>query len=131
VTVPPPKPRSASGFFKFTPRSETDKPTAIVAVYVELDESLKKVTECRIVVGAVGPKTYRCFAAEQEVKDAKGPDRIDIPSVARTATGEFDVIEDASGPAWYKKQTTAVCIRHLLMETIEKALSGGRERRAD
>ena len=128
VTVPPPKPRSASGFFKFTPRSETDKPTAIVAVYVELDASLKKVIECRIVVGAVGAKTYRCFAAEEEVKKAEGPGRIDVASVARTATGEFEVIEDASGPAWYKKQTTAVFIRHLLLKTIEKATKAGGQR---
>lgn len=128
VTVPAPKPRSASGFYKFTPRSETDKPTAIVAVYVELDASLKKVVECRIVVGAVGPKTYRCLAAEEEVKKAEGLDRINVRAVARKATEEFEVIEDASGPAWYKKQTTGLFIRHLLMKTMEKATSGEKER---
>lgn len=128
VTVPAPRPRSSSGFCKFTARSETDKPTAIVAVYVELDSSLKKVVECRIVVGAVGPKTYRCFAAEELVKNAEGQGRIDYAAVARKSTEEFEVIEDASGPAWYKKQTTGVFVRDLLMKTVEKGMMGERAR---
>ncbi len=127
VTVPVPKPRSASGFHKFTPRSETDKPTAIVAVYVELDASLKNFIECRIAIGAVGPKTYRCPAAEDRVKKSGGPDAIDFDAVVRTATEEFEVIEDANGPAWYKKQTTGFFIRKLLKETIESAARGGTE----
>ena len=125
VTVPVPKPRSSSGFHKFTPKSETDKPTAIVAVYVELDADLKKVVECRIAVGASGPKTYRCPEAEEEVKRSQGLDAIDFNAVVRTATEEFEVIEDANGPAWYKKQTSGFFIRCLLKETIETAARRG------
>ncbi len=128
VTVPVPKPRSASGFYKFTPRTKTDKPAAIVAVYAELDVPLRNVVECRIAVGAVGPKTYRCLRAEEQVKASRGLDAIDFDAVVRTATQEFEVIEDANGPAWYKKQTTGVFLRHLLVETIEDAKRGGRGR---
>lgn len=128
VTVPVPNPRSATGFYKFTPKSETDKPTAIVAVYVELDEPLRSVVECRIAVGAVGPKTYRCLGAEEQVRKSRGLDAIDFDAVVRTASGEFEVIEDANGPAWYKKQTTGVFLRHLLVETTEEAKRGGRAR---
>jgi carbon-monoxide dehydrogenase medium subunit len=125
VTVPPPKPRSASCFYKFTTRSETDKPTAVVAAYVELDPSMRKVDECRIVVGAIGPKTYRCFGAEEEVKAAGGTERLRFEEIAERASQEFEVIEDANGPAWYKKQTTAVIIRDVLKKTVDLAKGGG------
>lgn len=125
VTVPPPKPKSATGFFKFTTRSETDKPAAVVAVHVELDPSMKKVADCRIAVGAVGPKTYRCFEAEEMVKSAVGVGSIDFAGVAKRASEEFEVIEDANGPAWFKKQTTSVIIRDLLAKTVASAKKGG------
>ena len=125
VIVPPPKPRSGTGFFKFTTRSETDKPTAVVAVSVELDPSKKRVTDCRIVVGAVGPKTYRCLGAEELVKSADETGTIDYAAVAKKATEEFEVIEDANGPEWFKKQTTGVIIRDLLAKTVGQALKGG------
>jgi len=125
VTVPPPKPRSASCFYKFTTRSETDKPTAVVAAYVELDPSMKKVEECRIVVGAVGPKTFRCLRAEEQVKAAKGAGLVDFGEVAKIASQEFEIIEDANGPLWYKRQTTAVIIRDVLKRTV--GLATGRE----
>ncbi len=125
VTVPPPKPRTASGFRKFTTRSETDKPTAVVAATVELDPPMKRVADCRIVVGAVGPKTYRCFGAEELVKSAEGARSIDFSAVSKKATEEFEVIEDANGPEWFKKQTTAVIIRDLLAKTVDQALGGG------
>ncbi len=125
VTVPAPRPRSAAGFYKFTTRSETDKPTAVVAVNVELDPTMMKVADCRIAVGAIGPKTYRCFEAEKMVKSAVGVDAMNYAGVARRALDEFEVIEDANGPAWFKKQTTAVIIRDLLSETIAAAKKGG------
>ena len=126
VTVPPPKPRSASGFYKFTPRSQSDKPVAIVAVHVELDAPLKKLVDCRIVVGAVGPKAYRCFEAEKEAKKTE-TDSIDFAEVARIASQEFEVIEDINGPSWYKKQTTAAIIKDLLLKTVETGVAKGKE----
>ncbi len=124
VTVPPPKPRSAACFYKFTTRSETDKPAAVVAVGVELDTSMEKVTDCRIAVGAVGPKAYRCFEAEKLVKSAGGVDSIDFTAIAKRATEEFEVIEDANGPTWFKKQTTAVIIRDVLAKAVASARGG-------
>ncbi len=125
VTVPPPKPRTATGFYKFTTRSETDKPTAVVAVTIELDPPMKRVADCRIVVGAIGPRTYRCFGAEELVKATDGVRAIDFAAVAKKATEEFEVIEDANGPEWFKKQTTGVIIRDLLAKTVGQALGGG------
>ncbi len=124
VTVPPPRPRSASCFHKFTTRSETDKPTAVVATYVQLDPSMKEVEDCRIVVGAVGPKTYRCFRAEEAVKSSGGTEKISFEQAAATAASEFEVIEDANGPEWYKRQVTSVIIRDLLKKTVEQAKTG-------
>ena len=125
VTLPPPKARTATGFCKFTTRSETDKPTAVVAVTVELDPLKKRVTDCRIVVGAIGPKTYRCFGAEELVKAAREAKVIDFSAASAKATEEFEVIEDANGPEWFKKQTTAVIIRDTLAKTVDEALGGG------
>jgi len=125
VTVPPPKPRSATCFRKFTTRSETDKPTAVVAVTVELDPQMRRVSGCRIAVGAIGPKTYRCFEAEKMVKSARGVDDLDYAGAAKRASDEFEVIEDANGPAWFKKQTTAVIIRDVLADAVGSAKKGG------
>ncbi len=124
VTVPPPKPRSASRFYKFTIRSETDKPAAVVAASVELDASMERVSHCRIAVGAVGPKTYRCYEAEKLVESAGGVGEVDFTAVAKRASEEFEVIEDANGPAWFKKQTTAVIIRDVLAESVASARGG-------
>ncbi len=127
VTVPPPRPRSASCFYKFTTRSETDKPTAVVAAYLQLDPSMKKAEDCRIVVGAVGPKTYRCFRAEEAVKSAESIGKTQFEEAAKTAVDEFEVIEDANGPAWYKKQVTSVIIREVLEKATNLAMGGRRE----
>ena len=125
VTVPPPRPRSAAGFRKFTTKSESDKPTATVAIYVQLDKRKKKVEYCRVVVGAVGPRTFRCPGAEEVVLGAKDIDSVDYSEVARVASSEFEAMDDAYGPEWYKKQVSASIIRELTAETISMARSGG------
>ncbi len=125
VTVPPPRPGSRTEFRKFTARSETDKPTAVVAVNVVLDAQGGRVTDCRIVVGAVGPKAYRCREAEELVKGARETRDIDLAAVAAKAKEEFEVIEDANGPEWFKKQITAVIIGELLERAMGLAPKGG------
>jgi aerobic carbon-monoxide dehydrogenase medium subunit len=125
VTVPAPKPRSSSGFYKFTTRSATDKPTATVAVCIELDPSMKRVYDCRIAVGATGPKTYRCSRAEEMVKAASGTDNIDFAAVGKKASQEIEIIEDADGPEWYKRQTTAVIVGDVLRKVVGGATRRG------
>lgn len=125
VTVPPPRPRSCSRFYKFTTRSVTDKPTATVAVNVQLDPSMRKVDDCRIVVGATGPKTYRCFGAEEMVKTAGSAEGVDFGAVGLKASEEIEVIEDADGPEWYKRKTTSVIVRDVLKKAVEQAIGSG------
>ncbi|MCL5068040.1 MAG: xanthine dehydrogenase family protein subunit M [Thaumarchaeota archaeon] len=118
VTIPPPKPNSACSFYKFTPKSETDKPTSTVATYIQLDSSLNKVVDCRIVVGAVGPKTFRCPNAEEFVKNVKDIDELDFAKVTELASEEFEVMDDLYGPSWYKKKVTRTIIRDALKKTL-------------
>lgn len=124
VIVPPPSPRSATKFFKFTTKSESDKPTATVAVSVELDEGLRRIARCMIVVGAVGPRTYRCPEAERMIESAEAIASIDYFAVARAASAEFEAMDDAYGPEWYKKQVATSIIRDLVAETVEAAARG-------
>jgi aerobic carbon-monoxide dehydrogenase medium subunit len=125
VTVPPPKPRSASVFHKFTTRAESDKPTSTVAIYVELDRSLKRVSDCRIVVGAVGPRTFRCPKAEGMMKAESDASRAEFAAVAKVASEEFEPMDDLYGPAWYKKQVTTSLIRDSLKEAVDAAKKVG------
>ena len=128
VTIPPPKPNSACSFYKFTPKSETDKPTSTVATYLQLDSSLNKVVDCRIVVGAVGPKTFRCPNAEEFVKNVKGIAELDFAKVAELASEEFEVMDDLYGPSWYKKKVTKTIIRDALKKTLSTIAGEARSR---
>jgi aerobic carbon-monoxide dehydrogenase medium subunit len=125
VTIPPPKSKSSCSFVKFTTKSATDKPTSTVAIYIELDDSLKRAVEARIVVGAVGPKTFRCPEAESRIKGSPNVFSIDCSKVAKVASGEFEAMDDLYGPAWYKKKVTESIIRDTLMHTIEAARKRG------
>ncbi|MDG6997397.1 MAG: xanthine dehydrogenase family protein subunit M [Nitrososphaerota archaeon] len=124
VTIPPPRPNSACSFYKFTPKSDTDKPTSTVATYLQLDPVLKKALDCRIVVGAVGPKTFRCPNAESFVKSAENVSTLDCAKVAELASDEFEVMDDLYGPSWYKKRVTKTIIRDALKNTIETITRG-------
>ncbi|HKW05462.1 MAG TPA: xanthine dehydrogenase family protein subunit M, partial [Nitrososphaerales archaeon] len=120
ISIPPPRPRSAVTFYKFTTKSETDKPTATVAVYLESEERSEKITECRIVVGAVGPVTSRCKNAENLVKKAQNFSSIDYSDVAEAASEEIEVMDDLYGPSWYKKQVTKSILIDSLKQAVEK-----------
>jgi carbon-monoxide dehydrogenase medium subunit len=118
VTIPPQRPRSACSFYKFTTKSKTDKPTSTVSVYLEADSNLTRAVDARIVVGAVGPKTYRCRRAEESVKDAPEFDSLNYEKIAQEASEEFEVMEDVYGPASYKKKVTISIIRDALKKTV-------------
>lgn len=123
VSVPPPRPRSACAFYKFAPKSSTDKPASTVAVYAEGDAQLRMVTDCRIVVGAVGPKVYRCSGAERVVKDSPLT-AVDFRKVAEVAGEEFEVMDDLYGPGWYKKRVTKSIIADTLRNVISQIRAG-------
>lgn len=121
IIIPPPKPRSECTFFKFTQKSETDKPTSVVAIYLQADEKKRKALDCRLVVGAVGPKTYRCTKAEEIVKSQELAS-LDFKKISEVASEEFEVIDDLYGPSWYKKQVTQSIIDDTLRRTVELIL---------
>ncbi|MCL5067719.1 MAG: xanthine dehydrogenase family protein subunit M [Thaumarchaeota archaeon] len=137
ISLPPPKPKSACTFNKFTTKSETDKPTSTVATYLQMDSAMKKIVDCRIVVGAVGPKTYRCPNAENFAK-VQSVSELDCAKTADLAAEEFEVMDDLYGPSWYKKpvvdepygpswykkQVTKTIIRDSLNKTIN-VITGG------
>lgn len=124
IALPPPKPNSACTFNKFTTKSETDKPTSTVATYLELDAAKNKIVDCRIVVGAVGPKTYRCPNAENSVKNAISASELDCSKAAALAAEEFEVMDDLYGPSWYKKQVTRTIVRDSLKKTVDTITRG-------
>lgn len=117
IIVPPPMPSSTCTFFKFTQKSETDKPTSVVAIYLQSDPKKTRAQECRIVVGAVGPKTFRCKRAEEYVK-SHDFSTIGYSNVSNLASEEFEVMDDLYGPSWYKKQVTKTIIEDSLRKSI-------------
>jgi carbon-monoxide dehydrogenase medium subunit len=117
ITIPPPGQGSFCSFFKFTTKSRTDKPTSTVAVYLEPNQKLTKIERSRIVVGAVGPKTYRCKKAEAFVENSN-LNSLNCSKAAEIASEEFETMDDLYGPSWYKKRVTQSIIRDELKKAV-------------
>lgn len=123
ISVPPPRPGGVCSFYKFTPKSSTDKPTSTVAVYIEGNSGGGRAAACRIVVGAVGPRVYRCVKAEKAVMDTPLV-AVDSKRVAGIAGEEFEVMDDLYGPGWYKKRVTETIIADTLGSVISQIRGG-------
>jgi aerobic carbon-monoxide dehydrogenase medium subunit len=108
----PPLPRGFKGtYIKFTTGSSEERPCAGVAALVRMES--KVCRELRLAVGAVSPRVIR-IAAGEEITRGRVLDRELIQRIGTQAASVVDPIEDARGPADYKRNLVAVLTRRVL-----------------
>ena len=72
ILLPPPLPRSAAKYLRFTPRREMDIAIAGAGAWLRLDAD-GDIAEARIVLASVGPTPMRAPTAEQKLEASGVP----------------------------------------------------------
>lgn len=103
-------PRMPSGssckFLKFTTRSEEDKPSATIACYLQIDAK-HVCSAARLVVGAVGPRIYRCKKSESILIGKRLTNRL-LADASEVCTDKIEALDDIYGSPWYKLEISKV-----------------------
>jgi xanthine dehydrogenase FAD-binding subunit len=126
IRLPPPPPRSAARYLRFTPRREMDIAIAGAGTWIRLDAD-GTIAAARIVLAAVAPTPMRALSAEHCLAGAK-PTSALLKEAGRLAAGDARPISDTRGSADYRRSLIGVltaraladCLRAL---NVEVALS--------
>lgn len=106
IRLPPPAPRSAASYLRFTPRREMDIAIAGAGTWLCLDGA-GVVAEARIVLASVGPTPIRAISAEQRLRGER-PTRGLLEEAGRLAARDAQPISDTRGSAEYRRSLVAV-----------------------
>ena len=86
ILLPPPQPRSAAKYLRFTPRREMDIAIAGAGTWLRLDAD-GDIAEARIVLASVGPTPMRAPTAEQRLAGER-PTRALLEEAGRLAASD-------------------------------------------
>jgi CO/xanthine dehydrogenase FAD-binding subunit len=122
IRLPPPTPRSAAKYLRFTPRREMDIAIAGAAAWMRLDAA-GVIAEARIVLASVAPTPIRALSAERRLVGERAS-RALLEEAGRLAAQDARPISDTRGSAEYRRTLVAVlaaraladCCRQLLVE---------------
>jgi CO/xanthine dehydrogenase FAD-binding subunit len=122
IRLPPPTPRSAAKYLRFTPRREMDIAIAGAGAWMRLDAA-GVIAEARIVLASVAPTPVRAPSAEGRLAGER-PSRALLEEAGRLAAQDARPISDTRGSAEYRRTLVAVltaraladCCRQLLVE---------------
>jgi carbon-monoxide dehydrogenase medium subunit len=126
IRLPPPAPRSAACYLRFTPRREMDIAVAGSGVWLRLGED-GAIADARIVLASVAPTPIRAPAAERKLVGEK-PGSALFEEAGRLAAKDARPISDTRGSADYRRTLVAVltaraladCCRQLDVEVIAR-----------
>ena len=108
IVVPLPDANAAVRYRKF---GYLERPSAGVALHVMADEARKSVTDVRIAVGCVGPKSMRVEEAEAVVRGKSLDEAAQLMAEAGDIAGRAaDAISDLHGSAEYKEHIVKVLL---------------------
>ena len=119
VQVPAPGPRTGCHYARHTPRQQMDIAMVGVAALVQLDKA-GRVTDARIVLGAVAPTPIRARRAEEALR-GQMPTAELIAAAADLAAAEERPISDTRGSAGYRRYMTAVLVKRMLNAALADA----------
>jgi carbon-monoxide dehydrogenase medium subunit len=105
IILPPPRPRSAAHYLRFTPRREMDIAIAGAAAWIHLDEN-NTIDEARIVLASVGPIPIRATSAEQALRGERPTPDL-FKATGQCAAGDAQPISDTRGSAEYRRSLVA------------------------
>jgi xanthine dehydrogenase FAD-binding subunit len=114
ILLPPPQPRSAAKYLRFTPRREMDIAVAGAGTWIGLDAH-GAVAAARVVLASVAPTPIRALSAEQKLIGEK-PTRALLEEAGRLAAGDARPISDTRGSADYRRSLVAVLTARALAD---------------
>ena len=122
IDLPPPAPRSAAHYLRFTPRREMDIAIAGAGTWIRLGED-QRITEAQIYLASVGPTPVKASSAEQSLI-GKMPSPDVLKEAGRRASEDARPISDTRGSADYRRslvttltvRALGVCCRSLGLE---------------
>jgi len=122
IVLPPPQPRSAAHYHRFTPRREMDIAVAGAGTWISLDEQ-GRISDARIALASVAPTPLRAEAVEKRLI-GEAPSRALLEEAGRLASADVRPISDTRGSADYRRtlvsvltaRALAVCCRSLGVE---------------
>jgi xanthine dehydrogenase FAD-binding subunit len=114
ILLPPPQPRSAATYLRFTPRREMDIAIAGAGTWIRLDAA-GTIAAARIVLASVAPTPIRAPSAEQKLIGEK-PTRALLEEAGRLAAGDARPISDTRGSADYRRSLVAVLTARALAD---------------
>ncbi len=122
IILPPPEPRSAAHYLRFTPRREMDIAVAGSGAWIRLDAD-GAIAAARIALASVGPTPIRAETAEQKLIGGI-PSHALLEEAGRLAASDARPISDTRGTAEYRRtlvsvltaRALAACCRSLGLE---------------
>ena len=122
IVLPPPKPRSAAAYLRFTPRREMDIAIAGAAAWIELDGD-GAVAAARIVLASVAPTAIRAASAEAKLIGERPTPEL-LAEAGRLAAQDARPISDTRGSADYRRTLVSVLTARVLADGCAQIQSG-------
>jgi len=122
IVLPPPVPRSAATYLRFTPRREMDIAIAGAAAWIALDGH-GAVASARVVLASVAPTAIRAPSAEARLIGER-PTPALLSEAGRLAAEEARPISDTRGSADYRRTLVSVLTARALAEGCTQIHSG-------
>lgn len=118
INIPTPPARSGCNYVRHTPRAQMDIAMVGVASYIELKNG--KITDAKIVLGAVAPTPIRARLAEDLLR-GNAPSEELIAKAADQAAMEESPISDVRGSAGYRRYITSVLVKRTMLAALKQA----------
>jgi CO/xanthine dehydrogenase FAD-binding subunit len=117
IRVPSPSPRTQALYLKLSARTAIDIAVVGVAAVVTLDSKGTRVTDVRIVLGAVAPTPIRAHQAEGIIKGGAIDEHV-IERASQAAADEAKPISDVRGSAIYRKEMVKVLTKRAIRQLV-------------
>lgn len=118
IELPPPTPRSAATYLRFTPRREMDIAIAGSAAWIALDEQ-GVIAGARIVLASVAPTAIRAPSAENHLIGARPAPSL-LAEAGRIAAQDARPISDTRASAEYRSKLVSVLTARALADCCEQ-----------
>jgi carbon-monoxide dehydrogenase medium subunit len=123
LELPPPQPRSAAKYLRFTPRREMDIAIAGAGTWIRLAPD-NTIADARIVLASVAPTPIRASRAEQRLVGER-PGRDLFEEAGRLAAADAQPISDTRGSADYRRTLVGVLAARALAGCCDQLLEVG------
>lgn len=114
IVLPPPAPRSAACYLRFTPRREMDIAIAGAAAWIALDGQ-GKISAARIVLASVAPTAIRAPSAEKRLIGERPAPAL-LTEAGALAAHDARPISDTRGSADYRRTLVSVLTTRALTD---------------